>query len=234
MNKPLYFADSYLKEFDATVTAVDGMNVVLDQTAFYATGGGQPNDTGKLVLDGKEYKVIDVKKGEQGAVHVVAEPGLKPGDRVKGVIDWDRRYRLMRMHTAAHVLAATVNKLTGALVGGKQLELDKSRIDFTIEQFDQERIQQFADEANKAIAAGAPVTTSFMPREEALRIPGMVKLIERMPPNIPELRIVEIKGVDIQACGGTHLKEIKDIGTIKVLKAENKGKGHRRMHYTLE
>jgi len=234
VDKPLYFSDAYRKEFDAVVTAVDGTNVVLDQTAFYATGGGQPNDTGKLVCNGKEYKVIDVKKSEHGVVHVIAEHGLTVGNQVQGVIDWDRRYRFMRMHTAAHVLAATVNKLTGALVGGKQLELDKSRIDFTIEQFDQEAIQRFADEANKAIAAGAQVTTSVMPRDEALRIPGMVKLIERMPPNIPELRIVEIKGVDIQACGGTHLQEIKEIGTIKVLKAENKGKGHRRMYYSVE
>lgn len=234
MDKPLYFSDACLKEFDATVTAVDGINVVLDQTAFYATGGGQPNDTGKLVCNGKEYKVIDVKKGEHGAVHVVSEQGLKTGDNVHCVIDWERRYRFMRMHTAAHVLAATVSKMVGAMVTGKQLDLQQSKIDFSLEQFDKDTIQQFGEEASKACAAGAQVKTYFLPRDEALKIPGVVKLAERMPPNIPELRIVEIVGVDIQACGGTHLNDIKEVGTIKVLKAENKGKTNRRMYYTVE
>lgn len=234
MNKPLYFDDCYLKEFDATIAAVDGVNVVLDKTAFYATGGGQPNDTGRLVCNGREFRVVDVKKSDAGIVHVVSEQGLKVGDRVRGVIDWERRYRLMRMHTAAHVLSAAVNKLTGALVGGKQLELDKSRIDFTIEQFDQNAIQQFADEANKIIANGAQVTTSIMAREDALKVPGMVRLATKLPPSVPELRIVKIEGVDEQACGGTHVKNITEIGKISVLKADNKGKGHRRMYYSLE
>ncbi len=234
MDKPLYFSDAYLKDFDATVTAVDGVNVVLDQTAFYATGGGQPNDTGKLVCNGKEHQIMNIKKGEHGTVHVVAEPGLKIGDRVHGVLDWERRYRFMRMHTAAHVLSATVNKLTGALVTGKQLDLQQSKIDFALEQFDKDKIQQFGEDASKTCAAGAQVKTYFLPRDEALKIPGVVKLAERMPPNIPELRIVEIVGVDVQACGGTHLKDIKEIGTIKVLKAENKGKTNRRMYYTVK
>jgi len=232
MNKPLYFDDCYLKEFDAVVVSVDGMNVILDNTAFYPTSGGQPNDTGKLVCGGKEHKVTDVKKSDAGIVHV-AEPGLKAGDRVRGVIDWDRRYRLMRMHSAAHVLCATVHTLTGALVNGKQLELQQSRIDFTLEQFDRNAIQQFGDHANKTIAKGAQVKMSAMPREEALKIPDLVKLAEKMPPNIAEWRIVEIVGVDIQPCGGTHVKDIKEIGAIKVLKADNKGATKRRMYYTL-
>lgn len=234
MTKIIYFSDSYLKEFDATVVVVDGTNVILDQTLFYATGGGQPNDTGKLVCNDKEFIVKNVRKSEQGVVHEVSESGLNNGDKVHGIIDWDRRYRLMRMHTAAHVLCATVNKLVGALVTGKNLDLNQSKIDFSLEQFDKDKIQQFGDEANKIIAAGTPIKTYFLPREEALKMPGMVKLAERMPPNIPELRIVEIIGIDTQACGGTHLKDIKEIGIIKVLKAENKGKTNRRMYYTVE
>lgn len=232
--KLLYFDDGYLKEFDAVVTFVDGVNVVLDQTGFYATGGGQPNDTGIIVHNGNRYSVIDVRKSEQGVVHVVDKQGLAVGDKVRGIIDWDRRYRFMRMHTAAHVLSATVNKLTGALVTGKQLGLDQSKIDFSLEEFDKGAIQQFGDEANKVISQGAIVKTCFLPREEALKIPGMVRLAERMPPNVPELRVVEIVGVDVQACGGTHLKDIREIGRIKVLKAENKGKTNRRMYYTVE
>ncbi len=233
MNKSLYFSDSYLKEFDSTVVAMEGTNVILDQTAFYATGGGQPNDTGKLICNGKDYAVTDVKKSDQGTVHVIAEPGLKIGDRVHGVIDWERRYRFMRMHTAAHVLSATVNKFTGALVTGKQLDLQQSKIDFSLEQFDKDKIQQYGEEASKTCASGAQVKTYFLPREDALKIPGMVRLAERMPPNVPELRVVEIIGIDTQACGGTHVNDIKEIGTIKVLKAENKGKTNRRMYYTL-
>ena len=234
MTELLYFSDSYLKEFDAMVTAVDGTNIILDQTAFYATGGGQPNDTGKLVCNGKESAVIDVKKSEHGPVHVIDQQGLKAGDKVHGILDWDRRYRFMRMHSAAHVLSAAVNKLTGALVTGKQLDLPQSKIDFALEQFDKGKIQQFADEANKMIAVGAVVKTSFMKREDVLKTPGMIRLAERMPPNVPELRIVEMVGVDIQPCGGTHLKDIKEIGTIKVLKADNRGKTNRRMYYTVE
>ena len=234
MTKLLYFDDNYLQEFDAVVTAVDGNDVVLDQTAFYATGGGQPNDTGKLICDGKEYAVSDVKKSQIGPLHVVSEPGLKMGDKVHGVIDWKRRYKLMRMHSAAHVLAETVHKIAGAFVNGKQLDLQQSKIDFTLEVFDRTQIQQFAEEANKFVAAGAPVKMYNMKRAEVLKIPGMVKLAERLPPNITEWRIVEIVGVDKQPCGGTHVKDIKEIGTIKAVKAENKGKTKRRMYYTLE
>lgn len=234
MNKPLYFDDCYLKEFDSTVVSADGANVVLDNTAFYPTSGGQPNDTGKLICNGKEYAVKDVKKSDAGIVHTLAEPGLKVGDKVHGVIDWERRYRFMRMHSAAHVLCATVHTLTGALVNGKQLDLQQSKIDFSLEQFDRNAIQQFGEHANATIAKGAPIKVSAMPREEALKIPDLVKLAEKMPPNIPEWRIVEIVGVDIQPCGGTHVKDIKEIGKIKVIKAENKGATKRRMYYTLE
>jgi misacylated tRNA(Ala) deacylase len=234
MEKPLYFDNSYLKEFDAVVVSVDGVNIVLDKTAFYATGGGQPNDTGKLVANGKEFNVVDVKKSEQGAVHVVDQPGLKPGDKVRGVIDWEHRYRLMRMHSAAHVLSSAVNKLTGALVTGKQLDLQQSKIDFSLEVFDKNQIQQFGEEAKKLISVGALVKTYFLPREEALKIPNLIRLAERMPPSVPEWRIVEILGVDIQPCGGTHVKDIKEIGKITVLKAENKGKTQRRMYYTVD
>jgi misacylated tRNA(Ala) deacylase len=234
MTKLLYFDDSYLREFDAAVTSVDGVDVILDQTAFYPTSGGQPHDTGKLVVNGREYNVSGVKKSGAGVVHVVDQPGIKAGDKAHGVIDWDRRYRLMRMHSAAHVLCATVHTLTGAFVNGKQLDLQQSKIDFTLEQFDRSAIQQFGDHANQTIAKGAPVKMSFMKREDAMKIPDLVKLAEKMPPDVPEWRIVEIVGVDIQPCGGTHVKDIREIGKIQVVKAENKGATKRRMYYGLE
>jgi misacylated tRNA(Ala) deacylase len=233
MNKPLYFDDSYLKEFDSVVVAVDGANVILENTAFYPTSGGQLNDTGTLAANGKEYAVKDVKKSDTGIVHILAEPGLAVGDKVHGVIDWERRYRMMRMHSAAHVLCASVHALTGAYVNGKQLDITQSKIDFTLETFDRNAIQQFGDHANATIAKGAPIKMFAMPREEAMKIPDLVKLAEKMPPDIAEWRIVEIVGVDIQPCGGTHVKDIKEIGNINVIKAENKGATKRRMYYAL-
>lgn len=234
MNKPLYFDDCYLKEFDSVVVSVDGTNVVLENTAFYPTSGGQLNDMGKLAANGKEYAVKDVKKSDAGIVHALAEPGLAVGDKVHGVIDWERRYRMMRMHSAAHVLCASVHTLTGAFVNGKQLDIPQSRIDFTLETFDRNAIQQFGEHANATIAKGAPIKMFALPREEALKVPDLVKLAEKMPPAIAEWRIVEIVGVDIQPCGGTHVKDIKEIGAIKVLKADNRGATKRRMYYTLE
>jgi Ser-tRNA(Ala) deacylase AlaX len=235
MNKPLYFDDCYLKEFDATVVAVHGNDIILDNTAFYPTSGGQPNDLGKLICKGKEYIVQNVRKTDQGIVHQVPHMhDIIPTDKVHGIIDWERRYRLMRLHSAAHVLCATVHTLTGALVTGKQLDSAQSKIDFSLEAFDRNAIQQFGEHANATIAKGAPIRMSSMPREEALKIPDLVKLADKMPPNVPEWRIVEIVGVDIQPCGGTHVKDIKEIGNIKVIKAENKGAAKRRMYFTLE
>jgi misacylated tRNA(Ala) deacylase len=231
---PLYFTDCYLKEFDAAVVSADGVDVVLDRTCFYATGGGQPNDTGKIICNGNEYKVLDVKKSGNGTVHVLSMPGLKQGDIVRGIIDWDRRYRFMKMHTAAHILASVVSRLTGALITGKQLKPDESRIDFSIEEFDRGKIQRFADEANGLIEKGADVLVYSLPRADAIRIPGIVKLAERLPPSVPELRIVEIKGIDIQACAGTHVKSLGELGRIRVLRAENRGRANRRMYFSLE
>jgi misacylated tRNA(Ala) deacylase len=234
MDKPLYLVDSYLKEFDAVVVFVHGSDVILDRTAFYPASGGQPNDLGMIICNGKEYVVNNVRKSEQGIVHETAGPGLCPNDRVHCVLNWERRCKLMRMHTAAHVLSAVVNRMAGALITGNQLNLDKSRIDFSLEEFDKGKIQKFADEANRLISAGAAVETRFMPREEALKLPGIVKLADKLPPNVSELRIVDIKGFDAQACGGTHVKELSEIGKIIVLGAENKGKSNRRMYFTLE
>ena len=236
MTQKLYQSDSYLKEFEAEIASATEEGIILDKSAFYPTGGGQPCDTGKLIRlrDNKEFQVTEVKKSENGPLHVIAEPGLQPGDKVRGIINWDRRYKLMRMHSAAHVLSAAVNKLTGALVTGKQLKEDESRIDFSLEDFDREQIPKLAEEANSSISKGAEVKTYTLPREEALKIPGMVKLAGRLPPSIPQLRIVEIKDVDTQACGGTHVKEIKEIGGIEVTKAQNKGASNRRLYYKLK
>lgn len=233
--KELYMQDSYLKEFEATIESVkDDKFVVLDKTAFYPLSGGQPYDTGIFIKDGEEFPVVYVGKFSGQISHEVGKPGLKQGDKIIGRIDWDRRYKLMRMHTAAHVLSAIFHNKAGAMITGGNLDLEKSRIDFSLENFDREKIQEYCNLANEIIQKDFPVKMYFLPREEAMKIPDIVKLANALPPQVKELRIVEIEGVDKQADGGCHVKTLKEIGKIEILKAENKGKNNRRVYYTVK
>lgn len=236
MTEALYMEDSYLREFEAKVVSVTkgGDNkffVVLDRTAFYPNSGGQPHDTGKMVKDGAEYPVVYVGKFSGEISHEVSKEGLKEGDTVKGIIDWERRYALMRMHTAAHIISEVFHKNSGALITGNQLGLDKSRIDFSLENFDREKISEYFQEANEIISKDLKIKTYFLPREEAMKIENITKLANVLPPKVKELRIVEIEGFDVQADGGTHVKSTKEIGKIEFLKAENKGKNNRRVYF---
>ncbi len=233
MTRKLYWEDSYMKEFEANVISVNDNLIELDQTAFFATGGGEPNDTGKLFTKGDEFIVSDVSKSGDMILHKVDKEGLKTGDRIEGIIDWDRRYRLMRMHTASHLLSAIIHTETGALISGGGLDLDKSRIDFNLEEFDREKFTAYVKKANELIKRNAQVKSYFMNREEAMKIPGIIKLLEALLPDINNLRIVEIEGVDIQADGGNHVKSLDELGTIEIVKMENKGKSNRRMYFTL-
>jgi misacylated tRNA(Ala) deacylase len=234
MTKALYLDDSYLKGCDATVASVkDGKYVVLDQTIFYPKGGGQPCDTGKIAKEDASYDVVYVGKFSGEISHEVDRSGLKEGDKIHCALDWERRYKLMRCHTAAHVFASLLCTGTGALVTGNQLEEDKIRFDFSLEKFDPEILRQYLDRANELFRKDVRVRWYELPREEALKIPGVVKMAEAFPPNIPRLRIVEIVGVDKQADGGTHVRNLKEVGQIRVLKTENKGKHNRRVYFTL-
>jgi len=149
------------------------------------------------------------------------------------VLDWERRYKLMRSHTAAHVFASLLCTGTGALVTGNQLEEDKVRFDFSLEEFDREILQEYLDKANEFFKRDIPVKWYELPREEALKIPGVIKMAEALPPEIPVLRIVEVTGVDKQADGGTHVKNLREVGQIELLKAQNKGKFNRRVYFRL-
>ena len=232
--QPLYMTDSYLKEFEATVTKVDSGMVFLDKTAFYPNSGGQPNDTGTIEKDGQTFNIVNVTKKDGNIAHHVDVEGLKTGDIVRCAIDWTRRYRLMRMHTAAHIIDAILYKESGALCTGNQLGLDKSRIDFSLDVIDREKMQHFIDLSNEAVDRAICVKIYSMKREEALKIPGIVKLANAVPPSVEELRIVEIPGIDIQADGGTHVRNTEEIGKIRLLGMENKGKNNRRIYYTLD
>ncbi len=236
MTKALYLDDSYLRECDALVESVAGKEVVLNQTVFYPRGGGQPADTGKLVtVSGSEFRVLNVVKKEGKIMHELdREPaGLVPGAGVHCVLDWDRRYALMRMHTAAHVLAAVMHRELGALISGNQLETDKTRFDFTLAGFDRGKFDEAVKKANDELSRDIQLRTYTLPREEAMKIPGVVKLAGALPPSIGELRIVEIGDIDVQADGGTHVRSLKEAGKIQILKLENKGKENRRIYFTL-
>ena len=237
MTENLYFDDSYLKEFDATVVSVkDDKYVVLDRSAFYPLSGGQPHDEGTItrVDDQEEFKLVFAGKFSGEISHEVDKPGLKPGDKVYCVIDWVRRYRLMQMHTSAHVVSTLNHEKTGALINGNQLYVDKVRIDFNLETFDREKFNEYIREANEVLKRNMLVSVSYMDRDEALKIPAMIKLANALPPVVKNLRIVSIGDFDTQADGGTHVNNTSEVGNLKIVKLDNKGANNRRIYYTIE
>ena len=237
MENALYMDDSYLKEFEAVVESVkDDKYVILSQTAFYPLGGGVSYDTGALIKNNEEksneeFPVVYVGKFDNKISHEISKSGLKAGDKVTGKINWERRYKLMRLHTTAHLLASIFHNNGNVLITGNQIEQDKSRMDFSLENFDRSLIDKYFNMANELAQKDAPVKISYMDREEALKIPDMVKLANKMPPDVETLRIVEIEGIDKQADGGCHVKSLKEIGKIELIKLENKGKSNRRVYF---
>jgi misacylated tRNA(Ala) deacylase len=228
LTKKLYWEQPYSKEFTAKIVGSEGPRVELDQTLFYPRGGGVSCDTG--VLAG--VKVMETSKDGDTILHTLeCPPSFAVGQTVTGRIDWDRRHRLMRMHTAGHLLSALFYSGAKCLITGNQIDVEKSRMDFSLEVFDRTQIEGFVKQANKLIANDALVKSYFLDRSEALKIPDMVKLAEAAPPVEAQLRIVEISGVDRQADGGLHVAQLKEIGRIELLKLENKGKTNRRLYY---
>lgn len=228
----LYYLNAYAKEFEAEVKEVNnGKYVVLDKTCFYSSGGGQPHDTGKIISD-KEYDVIYVAKADGKIIHEVDKEGLKAGDKVKGIINWDRRYKLMRMHTATHIVSTLIHNKTRALITGNQINVDETRVDFSLDVFDKEKIKEYIEEANEIIKKNLEVRSYFISKEDAENISGLTKLAMKLPER-EKIRIVEIGDFDKQADGGTHVKNTKEIGKIVFVKAENKGKNNRRIYFKL-
>jgi Ser-tRNA(Ala) deacylase AlaX len=231
VENPLYIKDCYLKEWDATVAKADGKYIVLENTAFYPNSGGQPWDEGVMVRDGAEFRVVFAGKFGGAISHEVDKEGLKAGDRVHCKLDWERRYMLMRYHTCAHIVSKVIRDDTGAMVTGNQLSLEKGRIDFSVEEFDKERLASYEQKVNEIISRNLEVRKYFLPREEALKIPELFSLRDKLPPETKELRIVEIGDFDRSACGGTHLDNTSEIGTVKFTDFQNKGKNNRRVYF---
>ena len=235
MEKPLYMDNCYLKEFEATVESVkDDKYVILDKTAFYPLGGGVAYDIGVLLRGDEEFPVVYVGKFDDKISHEISKPGLKAGDTIIGIINWERRYKLMKLHTTAHLLASIFHNKSNALITGGKIEPDKARMDFSMENFDRHMIDDYCKLANELIKKNAHVKVSYMEREKALKIPDMVKLANKMPPDVDILRIVEIEGIDKQADGGCHVNSLNEIGTVEIVKVENKGKNNRRVYYDVK
>jgi misacylated tRNA(Ala) deacylase len=232
MTEELFRQDSYMKSCEATVAAVDERGVRLDRTVFYPNGGGQPGDTGTLTMeDGTVLRVTDTVKADGGIAHVLApdQAAPAPGSKVTATVDWDRRYRHMRMHTALHVMSAVIK---GDVTGG-QVGAERSRLDFNLT--GEVPTKEFvSSEINRLIALGSPVRTNWVTDEELTQRPELVKTMSVRPPmGSGRVRLLEIEGVDLQACGGTHVAQTTEIGRVECVKVENKGKMNRRFIVSL-
>jgi Ser-tRNA(Ala) deacylase AlaX len=234
MTRALYMDDSYLKNWKTKVVSVkDDKYVILESTAFYPKGGGQPWDEGFITKDDQKYRVVYVGKFSGKISHEVDKPGLKEGDEVSCEIDWDRRYTLMRYHTASHLISNILYNKVNAKITGNQIELDKTRMDFSMKDYSPEKLHAFVDEANRIIDQDLPITIDYMTKEEVLEKPELARLAIGLPKDIKEFRIVSIGDIDVQVDGGTHVNHLKEIGRVEVIKTVNKGKDNRRMYFIL-
>jgi len=235
MTEALYHTDAYLKEFDAVVTAVEGQAVALDRTAFYPAGGGQPHDTGLLTAGAHTWHVTKVRKAGPEVWHELDGEAPALGARLHGVIDWGRRYQLMRTHTAMHVLCGVIFRDYGASVTGGNMEPLKGRMDFEFETMRQELVKEIEEKINVEIAAGRAVKVKILPRAEAFAIPDLIRTkINLLPEGITEVRTVEIEGLDLQADGGTHVANTREVGHIRVTDYKSKGKINKRIEVAVE
>ena len=231
MTELLYETDSYVTEFAATVTGHVEGGVVLDRTAFYPGGGGQPNDTGTLSAGGQTWTVTAVKKVGGAPAHFT-DGALPPvGTVVAGRLDWTRRYQLMRTHTAMHILCGVVFRDYGAQVTGGNMEPLQGRMDFEFETMRQELVAAIEEAINAEVAAARPVRVRILPREEAFAIPDLIRTkINLLPEGITMVRTVELVGLDLQADGGTHVANTSEVGRIRVTDYKSKGKINKRIY----
>ncbi len=236
MTELLAQSDAYMKEFDATITAVNGDSVALDRTAFYPRGGGQPSDHGVLQAGTEEYHVVEVKKQSGEVWHKLDRaPALAVGTPVHGVVDWERRHKLMRTHTALHILCGVIFRDYGVSVTGGDMEPLSARMDFELEHMSATFAQEVEQKVNAEIAAAREVRVKVLPREEAFQIPDLIRTkINLLPPDIQHVRTVEIVGLDLQADGGTHVANTREVGRIRVVGHESKGKINKRLRIAIE
>lgn len=235
MSELLFLTDSYVKEFEATVTAVTENGVVLDRTAFYPGGGGQPCDFGQLTAAGQIWPVTKVKKAGGKVAHFVDGEPPPVGTAVTGQLDWERRYQLMRIHTAMHVLCGVIWRDYGASVTGGNMNPLKGRMDFEFETMRQELVKEIEEAANREVETGHETRVQILPREKAFQIPDLIRTkINLLPEGINEVRTVELVGLDLQADGGTHVANTREVGRMRVVNYKSKGKINKRIYVELD
>lgn len=226
----LFIEDSYLKDFDATILNIDSNKIILDRTAFYAKSGGQPGDIGKITLNGKEINIIDtVYDNKQNILHVCENSNdLKIDEKIKGKINWEIRYKHMRMHTALHLLCS----LIPYDVTGGQISYEKSRLDFNAD--DKIEKEEIENKINQLVEDDHEISYQWITLEELDNQPDLVRTMSVKPPRTNnEIRLVKIGSIDLQPCGGTHVRRTKEIGSIRIGKIENKGKMNRRVNLSI-
>ncbi len=235
MTEILCYEDSYLQEFEGTVTDVTDSGVVLDRTSFYPGGGGQPCDTGVIEWDGESSQIYQVSRSEGKLVHKVNGPIPDLGNYVKGKIDWIKRYQLMRTHTALHILCGVVWRDFGAQVTGGNMTPLQARMDFELKEMSSGFASDIEILINQEVTAERDIKVSNLPREEAFKIPDLIRMkINKIPPAISEVRIVDISGLDLQADGGTHVRNTREVGKIRVVGHESKGRINKRLRIAVE
>jgi misacylated tRNA(Ala) deacylase len=231
----LFLHDAYLRSAGGVVTGVDGDRVALDRTVFYATGGGQPHDTGWLRWDGSEARVVEVRKDGGEVWHRLEGPVPAVGDAVTGEIDWGRRHELMRTHSALHVLCGVIWHEWGVPVTGGNMEPLAARMDFELDPTPEGFGPRVEELVAAEIARDRPIEVSFLPRSEAVLDEALIRTkVSLVPESVPEIRVVDIVGLDKQADGGTHVRSTAEIGRVRVVKTESKGKGNKRVRIVVE
>ena len=238
MTELLYQTDSYLQRFSAIVVAVaeDKHAVLLDRTAFYPGGGGQQYDNGELLAAGSIFPIRRSRIGPDGIWHFLDREAALPaaGTTVEGQINWQRRYQIMRTHTAMHILCGVIFRDYGAQVTGGDMEPLKGRMDFEFETLKKELVQVIEEAVNREVANERDVRIAILPREEAFQIPDLIRTkINLLPPEIQEVRTVEIVGLDLQADGGTHVHNTREVGKIRITNYKSKGKINKRIYIEL-
>ncbi len=238
MTDDLYSRDAYLTTCEATVTAVNDDGVALDRTVFYARGGGQPGDTGVLRWDGGEAEVTDTSKSRETGEIIHAFDGDAPpvGASVTAAIDWERRHRMMRTHTALHALSGVVFTDYGAKVtGGNMNDQGSARMDFELDSISQEFGREVEEKLNARLAEDVRVHVLELPRAEALADADLIRTkVSLIPDSVDPIRVIDIEGIDKQADGGTHVRSTGEVGRVRVVKTESKGRANKRMRIELE
>ena len=234
MTELLYPTDAYMREFTAVVTAVVDGGVVLDRSAFYPGGGGQPCDYGSLSNGVTTWPVQRVQRVEGQPVHFLEGTPPAMGTAVTGQLDWTRRYQLMRTHTAMHILCGVVFRDYGAQVTGGNMEPLQGRMDFEFETMRQELVSAIEEAINAEVTAARDVHVAILPRAEAFAIPDLIRTkINLLPEGITEVRTVELEGLDLQADGGTHVRNTREVGRLRVSDYKSKGKLNKRIYVEL-